>query len=162
MNSQSNLPRLILSPSVTTRWETFRSWCSRSFSDSSASVSFDPMSGMSRSLPQQVRHSADMVLVAVGEHQADHIAQTLTDGVEARQDQVDARMIILRKQHSAVDRAAAGRRISIDGHVASRHRRDHQATTTRIVFGASKGGICKLLAATGRESGSTARIASRP
>ena len=76
-----------------------RKWCSRSFSASSARVSLDPISGMSRSLAEQVRHGADVVFMAVGEHQADHVVEPLADGVEARQDQVDAGMIILGEQH---------------------------------------------------------------
>jgi hypothetical protein len=44
-----------------------------------------------------------VVLVTVREHQAADILQPLADGVESRQDQVDARMIIFWKQHAAVD-----------------------------------------------------------
>ena len=54
-------------------------------------------------LPQQIWHRADMVLMTVGEHQADHIAQTFADGIESRQDQIDAWMIILGEQHSTID-----------------------------------------------------------
>ena len=55
------------------------------------------------SLAEQVWHGADVVFMTVGEHQADHIVEPLADGIEARQDQVDAGMIILGEQHSAVN-----------------------------------------------------------
>ena len=54
-------------------------------------------------LPQQIRHGADMVLMTMGEHQADHVAQTFADRIESRQDQIDAWMIILGKQHATID-----------------------------------------------------------
>ena len=56
-----------------------------------------------RSLSQQIRHSPDVVLVTVREHEAADIVQPLADGVEAGQDQIDPGMIIFWKQHAAVD-----------------------------------------------------------
>ena len=85
------------------RCGTLRSRCSRNFSASSASVSFDPISGMSRPLPQQIRHGADVVLMPVGEHQPDHVVQPVGDRIEPRQDQVHAGMVVLGEQHAAVD-----------------------------------------------------------
>ena len=44
-----------------------------------------------RALPQQERHRADVVLVAVGQHQRVDVVQPVLDGPEVGQDQVDAR-----------------------------------------------------------------------
>ena len=54
-------------------------------------------------LPQQIRDRTDVVLVPVGQHQTDHIAQPVGDRVEARQDEVDTRMVVLGEQHAAID-----------------------------------------------------------
>jgi hypothetical protein len=44
-----------------------------------------------------------MVLMTVGEHQTDHVAQPFADRIESRQDQINAWMIILGKQHATID-----------------------------------------------------------
>jgi hypothetical protein len=54
----------------------------------------------------------------MSEDQADHIVQPLADGVEARQDQIDARMIIFWKQHTAVDQQQLAVELH-NGHVAT-------------------------------------------
>ena len=56
-----------------------------------------------RSLAQQVRHPADVVLVAVGEDDRVDVVQARADVVEVRQDQVDAGLVVLGEQHAAVD-----------------------------------------------------------
>ena len=77
--------------------------CSRIFSCSSARVELGADQGDVRSLPQQVRHGADVVLVAVGQHQRLDVVQPVGDDVEARQDEIDARVVVLGEQHPAVD-----------------------------------------------------------
>ena len=52
---------------------------------------------------QHVRHGADVVLVAVGEHQRRDAAAALVEVVERRHDQVDARQIGLREHRAGVD-----------------------------------------------------------
>ena len=52
---------------------------------------------------QQVRDATDMVFVAVGEHEAHHIVQTVTDGREVRQDHVDAGVLFLGEEDTTVD-----------------------------------------------------------
>ncbi len=52
---------------------------------------------------EQIRHGADVVLVAVGEHQRLDLVETVLDVVEVGQDQVDARLFLFREQHAAVD-----------------------------------------------------------
>jgi hypothetical protein len=54
----------------------------------------------------------------MSEYQADHVVKPLADGVEARQDQIDARMIILWKQHTAVDQQQLAVELH-NGHVAT-------------------------------------------
>jgi hypothetical protein len=69
-------------------------------------------------LAQQVRHAADVVLVPVGEHDADDVLQTVTDRAEVGQDQVDAGLVLLGEEDAAVDdeKLAA---VLEDGHVAT-------------------------------------------
>ena len=52
---------------------------------------------------QQVRDGADVVLVAVGEHDADDVVEAVLDRLEVGQDQVDARLVLLGEEHAAVD-----------------------------------------------------------
>ena len=52
---------------------------------------------------QQVRDCTDVVLVAVGEHNAHHIGQAVLDVREVRQDQIHARLVLLGEEHTAVD-----------------------------------------------------------
>ena len=64
---------------------------------------FRPEHGDVGPLTQQIWHRTDVVLVSVGQHQADHIVQPVGDRVEARQDEVDTRMVVLGEQHAAID-----------------------------------------------------------
>ena len=52
---------------------------------------------------QQIRHAADMILVAVGEHQSLDLVETVLDVVEVRQDQINARLLLFGEKHTAVD-----------------------------------------------------------
>ena len=61
------------SPSLTSR-VTGRIRCSLSFSTIRASVSREAIDRDVRALAQQVRHAADVVLVPVGEHDADDVS----------------------------------------------------------------------------------------
>src|SRR5205823_690970 len=54
-------------------------------------------------LAQQVGQGADVVLVAVREHDRLDLVQPGPDVAEIRQDQVDAGLLLLREQHAAVD-----------------------------------------------------------
>ena len=73
---------------------------------------------MSRALAQQVRHRADVVLVAVGEHQRLDVVEPVPDRVEVGQDQVDAGVVLLGEQHPAVDDQQPAVVLE-DGHVAA-------------------------------------------
>ena len=52
---------------------------------------------------EQVRYAADMVFVAMGEYQGLDLVETVLDVVEIRQDQVNARLLLLREKHAAID-----------------------------------------------------------
>ncbi len=52
---------------------------------------------------QKVRHRPDVVLVAVREHDAENVIETIPDRAEVGQDQVDAGLVLFREQHAAVD-----------------------------------------------------------
>ena len=66
-------------------------------------MSFEPISGMSVRFPEQEGDGADVVLVAVGEDDADDIVEAVPDGAEVGQDQVDARLLLLGEEDAAVD-----------------------------------------------------------
>src|SRR5699024_6904811 len=53
--------------------------------------------------PQEVGNSADMVLVSVGQDHSRDIVQPVLDVGEIGQDQVDARLGLLREEDTAVD-----------------------------------------------------------
>ena len=69
-------------------------------------------------LLEQVRHGADVVLVAVREHDADDVVEAVPDRGEVRQDQVHARLLGLGEQHAAVDDEQLAAVLE-DGHVAA-------------------------------------------
>ena len=52
---------------------------------------------------QQIWNTADMVLMTVGEHQCLNLVKTVLDVMEIRQNQIDARLLFFREQHTAVN-----------------------------------------------------------
>jgi hypothetical protein len=52
---------------------------------------------------EEVRHRADVVLVAVREDDAHDVVEAVRDGGEVGEDQVDARLVLLGEEHAAVD-----------------------------------------------------------
>ena len=54
-------------------------------------------------LPQQVWHGADVVLMAMGQDQRLDIVEPVGDCLQTWQDQVDSGMVVFREQHPAVD-----------------------------------------------------------
>ena len=69
-------------------------------------------------LAQEVRRGADVVLVAVGQHQRLDVVEPVPDGVEVREDQVDAGVVLLGEEHAAVDDQQPPVVLE-DGHVAT-------------------------------------------
>jgi hypothetical protein len=69
-------------------------------------------------LAEEVRRRADVVLVAVGEHQRLDVVETVPDRGPVREDQVDSRLVVLGEQHAAVDDQQAAVVLE-DGHVAA-------------------------------------------
>ena len=67
---------------------------------------------------QQVGHRADVVLVAVGQHDRLHVVEPVHDRREVRQDQVDAGLVDVGEQHAAVDDQQLAVVLE-DGHVAT-------------------------------------------
>ena len=77
-----------------------------------------PHQGDVRPLAQQVRDGADVVLVAVREHDGDDLVEPAADPGEVGQDHVDARLVLLGEEHPAVDdQQPAG--VLVDRHVAA-------------------------------------------
>ena len=68
-------------------------------------------------LAQQVRHAADVVLVPVGEHDADDVRDPVPDVAEVGKDHVDARLVLLGEEDAAVDHEQL-LAVLEDGHVA--------------------------------------------
>ena len=56
-----------------------------------------------RTQPQQIRHPSDMILMPMSQHQSIHPIQLILDIAEVRQNQIHARLLLLRKQHAAVN-----------------------------------------------------------
>ncbi len=52
---------------------------------------------------EQVGHAADVVFVAMREHERIHLVEAVLDVVEVGQDQVDARLLLFGEEHAAVD-----------------------------------------------------------
>ena len=77
--------------------------CSRHFSATSASVNFEPTTGISATQLEQERYRADVVLVRMGQHQCLHLVEAVLDVAQIGQDQVDAGLVVAREQHPAVD-----------------------------------------------------------
>ncbi len=77
--------------------------CSRHFSATSASVNFEPTTGMSRTQLEQERDRADVVLVRVRQHQRLHVVEPVLDVAQIGQDQVDAWLVVTGEQHPAID-----------------------------------------------------------
>ena len=92
--------------------------CSRHFSATSASVNFEPTTGMSRPEFEQVRDRTDVILVGVREHQRLDIVQAILDVAQVRQDQVDPRFVVTWEQHPAVDDQQPAE-VFENGHVAA-------------------------------------------
>ena len=61
-------------------------------------------------LAQQVGHAADVVLVPVGEDDADDGVEPVPDPAEVGQDHVDAGLVLLGEEHAAVDDEQLARR----------------------------------------------------
>ena len=69
-------------------------------------------------LAQEVRRGADVVLVAVGQHQGLDLVEAVPDRVEVGEDQVDAGVVVLGEQDAAVDDQQPVVVLE-DGHVAT-------------------------------------------
>src|SRR5699024_269502 len=69
-------------------------------------------------LTQQERHTTDVVLVPMGEHDRLDVVESVPDVVEVRQDQVGAGLFLLGEEHTAVDDEQPAVVLE-DGHVAT-------------------------------------------
>ena len=67
---------------------------------------------------QEVRRGPDVVLVPVGQHERLDLVESIPDRFEVGQDQVDARVVVLREQHATVDDQESPVVLE-DGHVAA-------------------------------------------
>ncbi|OEI67240.1 hypothetical protein Cus16_3142 [Curtobacterium sp. ER1/6] len=67
---------------------------------------------------EQVRHGADVVLVPVGEHDAEDVVEAVPDRPEVGEDEVDARLVLLGEEHAGVDDEQLAVEL-VHGHVAT-------------------------------------------
>ena len=67
---------------------------------------------------QQIGHTPDVVLVPVSQDQGDDVVDAVLDGGEVRKDEVDARLVLLGEEHTAVDDEQLAVQLE-DGHVAA-------------------------------------------
>ncbi len=91
-------------------------------------------------LAQQVRHAADVVLVAVGEHHGHDVVQPVPDRGEVRQDDVHAGLGLLGEQHAAVDDEQLALMLE-DGHVAADLTQTAQGDDPQPSCGKGRGGF---------------------
>ena len=54
-------------------------------------------------LLEQIGHGTNVVLMAVGEHQGADVVETIRQQVQGGKDEVDARVAVLRKEHTTVN-----------------------------------------------------------
>ena len=84
----------------------------------------------------QVDERAEMILMGVGEHEADEVLALLDQKADVRQDQVDAgQMLVARERHAEIDRepgAGAARRRGRRSRDSCRSRRRRRAARTRV------------------------------
>ena len=90
-------------------------------------------------LPQQEGDGADVVLVAVGEDDADDVVEAVPDGGEVRQDQVDARLLLLGEEDAAVDDQQLAA-VFEDRHVAADLTEAAERGDAQAAFGSVRGG----------------------
>ncbi|MPM60694.1 hypothetical protein SDC9_107546 [bioreactor metagenome] len=67
---------------------------------------------------QQVGHRADVILVAVGEHEADDVVQPIVEVIQPGQDQIDAGLVVLGEQDPTVHHQQFAVDLE-DGHVSA-------------------------------------------
>ena len=90
-------------------------------------------------LAQQEGDGADVVLVAVGQDDADDVVEAVPDRGEVRQDQVDAGLLLLGEEHAAVDdQQFAG--VFEDGHVAADLAETAERGDAQAAFGEGRRG----------------------
>ncbi len=91
-------------------------------------------------LAQQVRHAADVVLVAVGEYHGHDVVQPVPDRGEVRQDHIHPGLGLLGEQHAAVDDEQLARVLE-DGHVAADLTQAAQGDDPQPSFRQGRGGF---------------------
>ena len=113
--------------------------CSLSLAASSARVKREPDDRDVAALAQQVGHRAEVVLVAVREHDGLDVVEAVPDVGEVREDQVDAGLLLLGEQHAAVDdQQPAG--VLEDGHVATDLAEAAEGDDAQAAVRAARGG----------------------
>ena len=95
-------------------------------------------------LAQEVRRGADVVLVAVGQHQRLDGVEAVPDGLEVGEDQVHAGVVVLGEQHAAVDEqqsAVVLERGHVAAHLAQPTERDDPEASCREGGGRAQVGV---------------------
>ena len=139
-NSHSNGPSRSRRPSRTVSvYGSIRR--SASFASTSASVNCEPDQRDVGLVREQVRHRADVVLVAVGEHDRLDVVEPVQDRREVGQDQVDAGLVDVGEQHSAVDDQQLAAVLE-DGHVAADGAEPAERDDPQAALRAAAAGSC--------------------
>ena len=81
-------------------------------------MNFEPTTGMSGRSFEQERNRPDVVFVGVRQHQRLDVVEPVFDVSQVRQDQVDARLVVGREHHPAVDDQQPAEVLE-NGHVAA-------------------------------------------
>ena len=113
-------------------------------------------------LPQEVGHPADVVLVAVGQHDGDDVVQPVPDRGEVGEDDVDPGLVLLGEQHADVDdQQLAG--VLEHGHVATDLAETTQRDHAQAAVGQGRRGAqFRVRAAHGRQRYGAAVPPPRP
>ena len=89
---------------------------------------------------QQVGHASDVVLVPVGEDQGHDVIQTVLDGGEVGEDEIDARLVLLGEEDTAVDDEELAVNLE-HGHVAPDLAETTQGRDAHRAVGDGTGGL---------------------
>ena len=89
---------------------------------------------------QQVGHAPDVVLVPVSQDQGDDVVDAVLDGGEVGKDEVDARLVLLREEHTAVNDEQLAVQLE-DGHVAANLSQAPQGSDAHGAISEGAGGL---------------------
>ena len=89
---------------------------------------------------QQVGHAPDVVLVPMSQDQGDDVVDAVLDGGEVRKDEIDARLVLLGEEHTAVNDEQLAIQLE-NGHVAADLAQTPQGSDAHGAISEGAGGL---------------------